>query len=65
MHIQMSKHDALVKHYYHKLDTIGYVRPGEGALFLIFFSLFSNKQDTGTEQINDEYVETLRDISGA
>lgn len=43
--------------------------PGRDALFLIFFSLFSNKQDSvcgekGGEQTNDEYVETLRDISG-
>lgn len=44
--------------------------PGRDALFLILFSLFSNKQDSvcvcveQTEQTNDEYVETLRDISG-
>lgn len=44
--------------------------PGRDALFLILFSLFSNKQDSvcvcgnkGAEQTNDEYVETLRDIS--
>lgn len=40
----------------------------QGALFLILFSLFSNKQDTmsGKQQpnkTNDEYVKTLRDIS--
>lgn len=42
--------------------------PGKEVLFLILFSLFSNKQDTvwrkGPEQTNDEYVETLGDISG-
>lgn len=42
--------------------------PGRDVLFLILFSLFSNKQDSvcgkkGAEQTNDEYVETLRDIS--
>lgn len=42
--------------------------PGKEVLFLILFSLYSNKQDTvwreRAEQTNDEYVETLRDISG-
>lgn len=45
------------------------MRPGKGVLFLILFSLFSNKQDSvcggkQAEQTHDEYVETLRDISG-
>lgn len=37
--------------------------PGKEVLFLILFSLFSNKQDfvcgeKGAQQTNDEYVET-------
>lgn len=79
MHIQMSKQYTLVKHYYHNLDTIGFnaSRKKKDALLLILFSLFSNKQGQCAcacfcvcvcvclrgLHTNDEYAETLRDIS--
>lgn len=60
----MSTQYTLVKHLYRNLDTISLTCPGKEALFLIFFSLFSNKQDTVSgEQTHDEYVGTLADIS--